>query len=87
MYTKQNLAEMSGKTGIFIQFFITLGTVATSLFGLGLNQSKEHSNLVLMIMISFPIFTCLIRSSALMTFVNYDTPKFYIIKKKFQKAK
>jgi hypothetical protein len=33
MYTKKNLAEMSGKTGIFIQLFITLGAISTSLFG------------------------------------------------------
>ena len=40
MYTKKNLAEMSGKTGIFIQLFITIGALATSIMGLYLPKEN-----------------------------------------------
>jgi len=86
MSTISTLAEMSGKTGIFIQLFITIGAIATSVFGLKMN-SQDANRTLLLFMMGFPIITCVLRSVMLLAFVNYETPKYYVIEKQLDKAK
>ena len=75
--------EISGKTGSIHYFFISFGIFLTATY-----QYFSFDNVnVLYIAFLVPVFTCLLRFFLLWKYFVDDTPKYYILTNKYEKAK